>query len=246
MAKVQPPDEPFSRMAQVKSPGRFHLQGWKGKIYARKWPARNRRVKYDTQQAWIDRFGCLACILKYPDGITRRQADDYAEGSGWYWRDVLHAAASGKLIRFQELKQIMTPTASLSRLTNQSVPSGTATPIQFTAEQWDNNNFWVSSQNTRITVRSGGLYLLGYFGEWTQFLNGFRGMWFRLNGDNTKLFARIGEQVGAATLTREQASTIYYFNKDDYFELIASSGTAGEQIQVPQCWIVAITPETIQ
>jgi len=232
-------------MGQIKAPGRFHLQGWKGKIYARSWPQARGRRKSALQQAQIDRFGCLACLLKFPDGITRRQADTYAEDSGWYWRDVLHAAASGKLIRFQELKQIMTPTASVTRLTNQSIPSGADTPMSFTAEQWDNNNFWNVADPTKIVVKSGGLYLLGWNVFWTASLNAFRGSWFRVNGAGGQVVAREGKMTGAVTLARMQGTGLWYFENDDYFELICSTGNAGDTAQGHQVWIVAITPETI-
>jgi len=154
-------------------------------------------------------------------------------------------AANGNLINFQGAAKITTPTFSINRNTNQALTINTVTPLQFTAEDWDNNNFWLSSDNTKVYFKSAGLYLLGYSALFNANVNVFRANSIRINGSGGKEIAHAQRPTGATSGVYNPGSAIWYFNANDYIQLLFFTAGNGDQAQCPQLWGVAITPEAI-
>jgi len=162
MAKLPESVPVVTRAAVMRLRRRLMFKPHRGMVVAQKWPRKRGPNISPLQRAWVDRFSLLGCFLKNPDVGMYDAARDWAKGSGWYWRDVLTAAANGNLIEEEGEVKIVTPSCYITRVTNQALSAGILTPVSFTAETWDNNVFWSPTPNpTRVTVRAAGLYLLG-------------------------------------------------------------------------------------
>jgi len=244
VAKI-PGDAPVvTRASVMKSRKRVVMKPYKGRPVVQKWPRPRPANRSELQQAWIDRFSLLACFLKTPDPQEYDTARKWAEGTGWFWRDVLTAAANGNLIVIEGETKVTTPTAMVQRATNVNVVANTYLPIAFETEVWDNNVFWASSPNpTRIVCRSPGLYLCGatilYTADAT---NANRYAALRVNG-TTML------PLGATPKNQNSPVVVdlllpWYFHQNDYFEVLANS-TANCAVDAVTAWVLAITPEAI-
>jgi len=225
-----------------------------GLIIAQSWPRPRGHAQSPRQQAWINRFACLARMRKSPFPQELDAANMWAQlgnalyandpnGGLWYYRDVLESAAYGKLIRYQGQVRVTTPTASVKRATNQSVAGGAFVAMQPTAIDWDNNRFWDSTVNpTRLTVRSPGLYLVMAT--------------INLQTNNAGVFScELAKNGGASfagskipknnTFTFANAVGLMYFNANDYVECKVFNSANTTNFQLLSFQIVAITPEAI-
>jgi len=223
---------------------RVVMKPHRGAIVVQKWPKKRGPFASERQRAWIERFSLWACLVKSPDADSYNRANEWAKGTGWYWRDVLMAAMAGNLIEIVGETKITTPTAYLQRTSALALAAGVESSVSMQSEVWDNNNFWTSSPNpTRMVFKSPGLYLFagyGVFGATAGDAN--RALRFRLNGtDNFPFFV---QQDIANTAARFGTPWLYYFHADDYIELRASSSNA-VNLDSAIAWAVAITPEAI-
>jgi len=109
---------------------------------------------------------------------------------------------------------------------------------------WDNNVFWNPIANqSRLTVRSSGVYLVGCQVEFTNITGGRRAVQLILNGSKI-----IGDQTvtqANANLARLTPSTLWAFNTNDYIEVGAFANVAGVACELENFWILAITPEGV-
>jgi len=222
--------------------------------YLAKWPPLRGPGKTARQQAWVNRFKCLARGLKSPDPITLDAATFWAHtvkiasaspisNSGWYYRDVLSVAAYGKLLTYQGGKRITTPTCYLRRLTNQSIAASSFLPLTPTEELWDNNRFHDSSVNpTRITFRSPGLYMFGACAAKKTSGTGNQLVAIYKNGSQNMC------ELKQATAPADQhfpLTSINYFQANDYIELYVFTSSGPLNWQILNFWAVAITPEAL-
>jgi len=242
---VIPGDSPVvTRAAVMKMRQRVVMKPHMGSIVIQKWPRKRGKTKSTLQQAWIDRFSILGCFLKNPDSSTLDQAKDWAKGSGWFWRDVLTAAANGNLLIIPGEVKVTTPTFYLDRFTPIAVLANVYKPIPFEAAIWDNNVFWAASPTpSRVVVRAPGLYLIGGTLLYTATAtDANRYARFKVNDDvNLPL---VSLQDIANQPIAIQWSTIWYFHQDDYVELLANS-TNNVTVSASTMWGVAITPEAL-
>lgn len=108
---------------------------------------------------------------------------------------------------------------------NQSIPNGTQTAVQFNAENYDTDSLHDNAtNNTRLTIPTTGLWLLQGSIDFAANTTGFRGVNFYLNG-TTFLAGTIldpGDPV-----SRLQASTMEELTAGDYIELLALQDTGG-------------------
>jgi len=233
----------FSRRDVLKVRRRVLLTSWKGRPLIRKWPKQRGPVRSPLQKLWTDRFAHLARELKSVDPITLSVAQNMSLGTGWYYRDVLETAAYGKLIRYQDEPRVTTPTAKLTRLTNQQLTGGQFLFIPMTAALWDNNVFWSATLNpSRLTFKAPGLYLVGA----TIVLN---------TANAGTMAAELWHQgatvIGATRIPKNGLSTylsvmgIVYVHANEYVELGIFNSANTTQYQVPNFWAVAITPEAL-
>lgn len=217
---------------------------WKDITVVQSWPRPRGRVKSARQQAWVDRFSLWACLTKSPDAQTYDQAKEWADDSGWFWRDVLTSALAGKLVETIGETRITTPTASLTRATNQTIASGADVVLTPTAEEWDNNTFWSAAVTpTRMIFRSPGLYLVGFTAVFTASQTRRVSAWMRANG--TRNLGRALVQTSSNGDVHLTGAAVYYFRAQEYLELLARTTFNNDTVQIAQWWTVAITPEAI-
>jgi len=243
-----------TRQDVLKVRQRVTLVSRNNQVVVSKWPRRRGPAKSARQQAWINRFKCLARGLKSPDPITLDGAKFWAQQiriksaspmstSGWYYRDVLARAAYGKLLSYQGAKRITTPTAMVRRLTNESRAGSSFLSLTPNEEIWDTNQFWSPTVNpTRLTIRSPGLYLFGCDAIKKTVGTGNQLVAIYKNGSVDMC------ELKALTAPVDQhypLSSINYFETNDYLEVKIFTASGPLNWQLLNFWIVGITPEGI-
>lgn len=247
MAVLDTPDGSFPLSGVLKSKQRVHIKGHRGQIVAQKWPRRRGSPKSPLQAAWVNWFTTTAKASKTPEPESFCNATRLANGTGWYYRDVLERAMRGKLLVDEGSTKITTPTANLSRASAQNHAGAEYITIQPDTEIWDNNDFWNPLTNpSRITVRDSGLYLLG-------------GALLMDGGSNTVRDGSVRLRLNGGSLIFQQNqresslqetvawTTVAYFQAGDYFEIEHAllQAAAASNVTLTNAWIVAITPEGI-
>lgn len=215
-----------------------------GKVVARAWPKKRGPRMSPRQAAWAKRFALMACVTKNPEPNSFDSATQWAAGSGFLPRDVLHTAGYGNLIIEGEGPKVTTPTAKIWRNSNQALTANTIAVVNMTASIWDNNAFWSSTVNpNRLTVRAPGLYLVGAQITFAASASATHG-YTRVRKNGTTVIA--GQRIQRATNLQSiiQAFTLEPFLANDYIELTAESGVTGN-LEQAFLWVVAITPEGV-
>jgi hypothetical protein len=196
-----------------------------------------------VESAWISNFSCLARFTKAPWSGDFNNATELQDQTGWYWRDVIHSALSGKLLG-DPAKRVTTPTARVFRTGVEALTNGVVKILTPNDLVWDNNVFWNPIANqSRLTIRSQGVYLLGAQVEFSNTNSGRRAAQLIVNGSTI-----IGDQTvtqASANLQRLTPVTLWAFNQGDYVEVGAFANVAGASAEVEAFWIVAITPEGV-
>lgn len=233
---------------------RVRLDQVNGTARLQKWPRRRGKTKSERQQAWIDRFTCIARVSKSPDPRTLAAAQYWArvvnmgaaspmKGGGWFYRDVIAASMAGKGISFQEQVRVLTPTANATRLVAQSVPANTETVLVPSAIIWDNNQFWHPTINPgRLTFRSPGVYLVGATVERTSGGTSRQYNVIRKNA-NENISVAMGSNHAAPSW--HELMGIGYFNANDWAVLSSYLLTGVSTWRVLSFWAMAITPEGV-
>jgi len=244
VARIEPNGGSLTRKDVLKTRQRIHFRQYKGQIYVSKWPRRRGPKKTVMQQAWVDQFTQLAKATKHAPGIEHDNAQLWTSGQGVYWRDIIHSAATGKLILSPGGMRITTPTCYLTRLTNQSVTGGTLAILEPTAKLWDNYTFWDATVNpTRLTFKESGLYMVSTTVIFTNSSSsGARAGGFRVNGTAFK-----GQQAFAVNNNAYKGftSTItWFFEQGDYIEVWVQPSVT-ETVTMPALSCTAITPEAV-
>jgi len=193
--------------------------------------------------AWMAKFGCLAKFSKKPDPHAFNLATAQTKDSGWYYRDMIHAAMSGNLFQDGMALKVMTPTARVKRIVAQAMTNGADTYMIPTAKDWDTNVFWSATVNpTRLTVRTPGLYLVGARMIWSATTGGIRYTEMRLN--RTSPITKNSIPGSNASTIEQPLVSIWYFNAGDYFEMVGFANVAGVTCALGEFWIVGIDPTT--
>jgi len=196
------------------------------------------------EKSWQYDFGCIARHSKMPAPLEFDDSVNDTNDTGWYYRDIFHSAASGKLIRDCGKAKMTTPTARVSRATAQNVPNGSDFLLTPDTKIWDNNVFWNPlAQSDRLTIRSCGLYLAAASLYYNGISGGNRQLILKVNA--TDVILRESSAQPNTELKRFSASTIWYFNEDDYLQAYAFANTNNVTCQLAALWILAITPEVI-
>lgn len=242
----------ITRTDVLKVRQRVSLRAQDDRVIVSKWPRRRGKPKSPLQQAWVDRFSCMAQAFSSPEPRTRDAAEYWAKsvdietarpikGSGWFYRDVLVRAAINNLIQYQDEVRVRTPTALVTRLTNQTFTNGQFANLIATAEVWDNNLFWTAGSNPdRLKVKSPGLYLVGATVARISGATGFTAVELYKNG--SELFA--GQRISTAGSPQYiNVSGITYFQANDYCTLAVFNSNVTANYQIQNWWILAITPE---
>ncbi len=108
----------------------------------------------------------------------------------------------------------------------QTIPNTAWTPIQFDAEYFDTDVMHDNvTNNTRITIKTAGYYMVGGSVEWVSNVVGARLMQIWKNG-STVLTSAVhnSDQYGNAP---GALSTVHYMAVNDYLELVVYQGSGG-------------------
>jgi len=268
MAKVNR-TTPISRRDIIKSRRRIHFRRKRGgELYASAWPRLRGKKKTPLQQAWVDNFKFLASAPKLADACALDTASELAKDTGYFWRDVVSSALSGKLLyykgseltdpplpklyadqvnkQYEGAPRVTTPTARVHMSAAQACTAGVATTLIPNVKDWDNNTFWSSTTHPeRLTARSSGLYLV--LAAMLMTPNGESGLAIRLMLNGATILART--DVATRTAPSEQPEynlvALYYLNAGDYITFDANYSSGGCTGQLRQLTIVGITPESI-
>jgi len=197
-----------------------------------------------AEYAWRLDFACIARYSKRPAPLEFDDAVSDTGDSGWYYRDQFHAAASGTLIRDCGEPKMTTPTARVNRSSYQALTSGVGLYLIPDTKVWDNNVFWNPlSDQSRLTVRACGLYLVHATALYTGVSGGRRELFLDVN--RTAEIAGDRALAPNTNLVEQSVDTIWYFNPDDYVEARSVVNANGVTVQLRSLWILAITPEAI-
>jgi len=243
MAKLER-DAPVDMALVIKARGAFGIRNYRGQLYVSKWPRRRGSPKSELQQAWVQHFACLGGIWKWHDPRSFDEATKLAKGTGWFWRDVFTSAAHGKLMRLPGAIRVTTPTARVSRSTQDALVANVTETVSFEAVAWDNNRFYTPSEHTdRLTIRSSGLYLIGSECNFeNSATDGSRALSIRVDGSNIIANTR-GQDIANQDVILETL-TIYYLEAGQYIDLRVVS-TVASFVNNAHFWLVGITPEAI-
>jgi len=193
---------------------------------------------------WQFKFACLAHWSKRPDPRAFNYAVDVSDDSGWYYRDVIHSAMEGKLLILGQGPRVTTPTVRVRREGAENLDAGTSKALTADVLVWDNNVFWnPQADSSRLTFRTAGVYLVGGSIQYNAVAAGRRDCTIRLNG-TTNIEDVYATPAGAIAFAFGNI-TLWYFNADDYIELMARSSVAGVTAVMRSFWALAITPEAV-
>jgi len=244
VAKINVPVEELIQHGKPRAPKGFYFSHWKGQLLLKKRPVINPKKFTDVQKAWVEHFKTFACWSKQPDPQAYNFAHDYAAKTGWYYRDVLERAFSGKLLMQQGEIKITVPTVRVQRLVAQAMTNGADTYMTPSASVWDNNVFWNPTVNpTRLTIRTPGLYIVGARMIWSATAGGIRYTEMRLN--RTSPVTKDSVPGSNASTIESPLISLYYFHQNDYIEMVGFCNVAGVTCALGEFWMCAITPEAI-
>jgi len=198
-----------------------------------------------AQLAWAIKFKCLAQQSKTPDPRAFNDATERTKESGWYYRDMIHAAMSGSLILDGESLKVSTPTARVYRNAAQNMTNGSGAYLTPDLKNWDTNVFWSPTVNpSRLTIRSAGLYLVGAHLYYNAISGGRRDLGIVVN--RTTWMVEEFQTAASANAITINASTIWYFNAGDYVEVWSFVNANGVTARIGGFWIMGIDPTTNQ
>jgi len=176
----------------VKTRGFIVHKNYKGKRpYVQKWPKRRGPQKNPKVKVWIEHFAKWANWSKQPDPCAVATAKDLVPTTGYWTRDVIHRAGSGKINhhrphvplssplpylylhppskRYEGPPKVITPTTKVYRTTGEALIIDTFKDLTPNAKVWDNNAFWDPGVHPeRLTFRADGIYLVLAHVEYTQ------------------------------------------------------------------------------
>lgn len=112
------------------------------------------------------------------------------------------------------------PVVRVLRAVDQSITTDTPTVISFDTEIFDSDNLWDSGSPTRLTINTGGLYLMGACGNWSaNSSETVREFTFRANGI-TNLNSQDIKPNNAIAALGQEASYLWFFQPGEYVELV--------------------------
>ncbi len=239
-----------------------------GEPYASAWPPLRGKKKTPGQQAWVDHFKFLASAPKLADACALDASTELAKDTGYFYRDVISSALTGKLLyykgsqitdpplprvysdqvtkTYEGAPRVTTPTSSI--YSDAYTPCAVDTWVDAIANhaRWDNNAFWSATTHPeRLTARSSGVYLVIANLE-TQ-VAGEYGYASRIIGSDGTIWAR--EDWATRTAPTQQPannmSALVYLNAGDYLTVQANFSGPGNGVMINHFALVGITPESI-
>ena len=120
------------------------------------------------------------------------------------------------------------PSVRVYHSVNQSIADSINVPLAFNSERFDTDNIHDATNNTRLTCKTAGKYLIVSNVSFSSNTSGWRSLIIRVNGITIIADHQITPSSGIRRLT---VSTIYELAINDYVEVIAYQ-TSGTSIEV--------------
>lgn len=119
------------------------------------------------------------------------------------------------------------PACRVTKAAAQSIATSALTAVTFDTERYDTDTMHDNvTNNTRITIKTAGLYTVGAAIEWAAGGTSFRLLLIRLNG-TTPIAQLIGPPETTGVATDQTLSTVYKFAVNDYIEVMAQQNSGG-------------------
>ncbi len=110
---------------------------------------------------------------------------------------------------------------------NQSIPDATWTALTFNSEESDEEGMHSTTSNTsRITAQTGGLFFLGGTVQFAPASGGKRGIAVRVNNANRLGFV-IVDDAGASDAVTLSTAVPWYLSEGDYAEIVVYQDSGG-------------------
>lgn len=134
------------------------------------------------------------------------------------------------------VRESMALGAGVYRDSFQMIPDRVFTPVEFSGARFDSDRCWDAGSPTRLTVRTGGVYVLYGFVTWTynSTANSMRYLSIRLNGVRHIAMEGVGVagfDAGLASGPHMNVAGVFWLNEGDYIELQVYQ-TVGEELDI--------------
>lgn len=259
--------KPLIARDRIRARGVLHFRSFKDQmLYVSTWPKRRGPPKSEIQKAWIQRFTEWAINSKQPDPCAVANAANLAPHTGFWPRDIIHYAGTGRFIydqgpnginpplpylflhppsqRYEGAPRVLTPTVNLKRTNKQDGIAGQFIQILPNEANWDNNNFWSSTLNpARITVRSRGAFAVLASVEMQAVAGG--DAFLELRDKNGLRIAGAHDNSNANFAGWLNIVTIVFAEAGDWYDLRAAGLPNGIDLTLRSWILVGITPESI-
>jgi hypothetical protein len=166
----------------------------------------------------------LKCTTRSGDVFTVTRAQEGTSAAAHNQGAAVRLNITAAII--QELQELLTErSCTVNRQANQSIPTNIWTAIQFDTEEWDTDNIFDPAQNTRLTCKTAGRYLISGTVRFAENTTGIRMAMICRNGSTTD---RLANYFGGMDINgRWSASftTLVNMIVDDYIELYVWQNT---------------------
>jgi len=116
----------------------------------------------------------------------------------------------------------------VTRSTSQTISSGVATAISYTAITWDTDDYWALSPNpTRLTVPTDGVYMFFTHIKWDADSNGKRVLDIRMNGTTFRGGQSSPGNMGAGDDPDMSTMWAFPLNAGQYVEVLVFHDAVG-------------------
>ena len=137
--------------------------------------------------------------------------------------------ATGKLIKdggAVPASSAYTEGARVYNDANLVIGTGSDTVLAFNTERYDTDTIHAAGDNTKLTCKTAGIYIIGGHCDFAFNANGIRQLFIKL--DNTTDIGRLGfTNVTATTDTRMSICTVYSLSVNQYVQLVAYQSSGG-------------------
>jgi len=125
--------------------------------------------------------------------------------------------------------KLVTSTAIAARAYNNaniSIPNATNTALTFNTESFDNDAIHGTTNTSRLTAKTAGIYSIMGGGAFASNATGARSLGIRLNGA-TYIASVSVPSAGATVYTNLTVSAMFYLNANEYVEITAYQSSGG-------------------
>ena len=186
--------------------------------------------RWDFAGRWAKYYGAVSdANPRIQANVTAGQIDFGAGGASAVDVNLYRTTTGGagtEALKTDDLMIFSGIGAKAYHNTAQSINDSTLTALSLNSERWDTDTIHDNStNNSRLTCKTAGKYLITGCVEWQDGGAGARVTWIRLNGAT-----KIAEYVPSASTTVDLAATIttvYNMAVNDYVELIAYQDSGG-------------------